>query len=397
MLSQTPPSIFPFGSRKSFFKKALELYRAGSFCLKIMGLGSRLPEAIELLTGAAAPILNRWFESEILKTTLATDAIIGAFTSPYQEGSAYVLMHHVMGEAGGARGVWGYVRGGMGGLADSLEKSCLELGVDIRRETSVDKILIDEKGRAYGVSANNEVLDSKIVVSSVDPNLTFNHFIGKKHLPEDFFEAIMKIDYSSASAKINLALDRLPDFNGVKRVWSSSLKGTIHISPSMQYIEKAFDDAKYGYPSKNPVLEITIPSTVDSTLAPEGKHVMNIFVQYAPYNLKNGNWDDEKKEFGERCVDIIEEYSPGFKDSILHTEVVSPLDLERIYGLTGGNIFQGAMKLSQMFVMRPVAGWSDYRTPIKGVYMCGSAAHPGGGVMGTCGRNAAREILKDLK
>ncbi|MCA9155211.1 MAG: NAD(P)/FAD-dependent oxidoreductase [Planctomycetales bacterium] len=357
-----------------------------------------LTEAIELLTGAARPILERWFEAEVLRATLATDAIIGAFAPPSALGTAYVLLHHVMGEAGGARGVWGYVRGGMGGLADALEQACVELHVDIRRESAVSQILC-EGGSAKGVIlADGTLLESRVVASSVDPHLTFERFLRPEDLPETFRRAVSRIDYASASAKINLALSEPPRFTCLPSEGiAPHHHGTMHISPTLDYIERAFDEAKYGRPSTEPVLEITLPSSVDSSIAPSGKHVMSMFVQYAPYRLADGaSWDDIKEEFADRCVELLARYAPNVPGAIEHRQVLSPLDLERTFGLTGGNIMQGSMNPAQLFMMRPVAGWADHRTPVRGLYLCGAASHPGGGVMGVCGKNAAEEILRDF-
>ena len=371
--------------------KMLESYKAFS------SLQEDLPEAVDLLTGAARPILERWFEAEVLRATLATDAIIGAFASISSPGTAYVLLHHVMGEAGGARGVWGYVQGGMGGLADSLEKACNDLKVDILRETSVKSILTKD-GRATGVTLEKGgTLEASVVASSVDAHLTFECFMDPNDLPPEFREAVAKIDYSSASAKVNLALSEPPNFtclpsNGI----APHHHGTMHISPTLDYIERAYDDAKYGRPSEEPILEITMPSSVDSTLAPEGQHVMSMFVQFAPYELANGSWDDVKESFADRCVEMLARYAPNVPDAILHRQILSPVDLEKTFGLTGGNIMQGAMNFNQLFMFRPVPGWADHRTPINGLYLCGAASHPGGGVMGACGKNAAEEILRDF-
>ncbi len=360
-------------------------------------LGEDLPEAIELLTGAARPILERWFEAEVLRATLATDAVIGAFASPSMPGTAYVLLHHVMGEAGGARGVWGYIQGGMGGLAAALEKACDELHVHIVREAEVSQI-VTERGRVHGVAlSDGKYFEAPIVGSSVDAHLTFERFLSPEDLPKAFREAVARIDYSSASMKINLALSEPPNYTALP---SSGIAphhhGTMHISPTLDFIERAYDDAKYGRPSEDPVLEMTLPTSVDRTIAPEGKHLMSIFVQYAPYKLAAGlSWDDIKESFADRCVESIARYAPNFPASIIHRQVLSPLDLERTFGLTGGNIMQGAMHPHQLFAFRPVAGWADHRTPIKGLYLCGAAAHPGGGVMGACGKNSAEEILRD--
>jgi len=371
--------------------KLWELYQA------LAGVGSELPDAVEFLSGAARPILERWFEAEVLRATLATDAIIGAFASPSAPGTAYVLLHHVMGEAGGARGVWGYVQGGMGGLADALEQACLDLRVEIRREAAVTKI-ITEQGQTRGVLLeNHSVLEAPVVASSVDAHLTFERFIESHELPEDFRAAIARIDYSSASAKINLALAEPPRFtccpgDGV----GPQHHGTMHIGPTLDHIERAYDDAKYGRPSSEPILEITMPTSVDRTIAPEGKQILSMFVQYAPYRLaESQHWDQIKEDFADRCVGLLARYAPNVPAAIEHRQVLSPLDLERTFGLTGGNIMQGAMHFHQLYCFRPVAGWSDHRSPIKGLYLCGAASHPGGGVMGACGRNAAAEILRD--
>lgn len=379
------------GKRLRDTGKLWEMYQA------LAGLGEDIPDAIELLTGAARPILERWFEAEVLRATLATDAIIGAFAPPSAAGTAYVLLHHVMGEAGGARGVWGYVQGGMGGLADALEKACANLPVDIRREAAVSRILV-ENGKARAVVLEDgTMLEATVVASSVDAHLTFERFIDAAELPEDFRAAISRIDYSSASAKINLALAEPPQFTACPTEGvGPQHHGTMHIGPTLEYIERAYDCAKYGQPSDEPILEITMPTSVDQTIAPEGKHILSMFVQYAPYELADGKrWDDIKEDFGDRCVELLARYAPNVPDAIEHRQVLSPLDLERTFGLTGGNIMQGAMHFHQLFCFRPVAGWSDHRSPIDGLYLCGAASHPGGGVMGACGKNAAKEILRD--
>jgi phytoene dehydrogenase-like protein len=353
-------------------------------------LGKDLRAAIELLAAPATRILNRYFESEPLKATLATDAIIGAMAAPSSPGSAYVLLHHVMGLSGGKRGVWGYVRGSMGGLANALEKACLAAGVEIRREAAVAAIRV-QGGAAVGVTlADGTEIDARAVASCIDANQTFLKLVGAEHLPDEFRTIVQNIDYASASAKINLALDGLPDFQTGSVDRQVALHGTTHVCPDSDYIERAFDDAKYGRPSREPVLEMTIPSTVDPSLAPPGKHVASIFVQYAPYKLAEGTWDERREEFGDRCIEILARYAPNIKNIILHRQVVTPLDMERTYGLTGGNIMQGAMGLDQLGPMR-----MDCRTPIRGLFLCGAATHPGGGIIGACGRNAARSILHD--
>jgi phytoene dehydrogenase-like protein len=357
-------------------------------------LGDAAGEVVEILTGAARTILDRWFESEELKGTLATDAVIGAMASPSMPGTAYVLFHHVMGESGGKRGVWAYVRGGMGGLTQALAAAARDLGADVRCDAEVARILVRD-GRAVGVAlASGDDFHAPIVASNADAHVTFLRLLDRSELPEAFVADVERISYASASVKINVALAELPSFRALSsREPGAHHRGTIHICPDQDYIERAFDDAKYGRPSAEPVLECTIPSVVDSTVAPPGRHLMSMFVQYAPYELRDGSWDDQREAFADRCFDLVDQYAPNFKRSVIDRQVLTPPDLERVFNLTGGNIFQGAMTPGQLFAFRPVPGHARYRTPLRGLYLCGAAAHPGGGVMGTPGLNAAREIL----
>jgi phytoene dehydrogenase-like protein len=365
-LLETPPD--PFSGRA---RDLLRLARTGWRFLK---LGRDGPRAVEILTAPARTILDRWFESDELKATLATDAIIGAMASPSMPGTAYVLFHHVMGECNGAR------------------------GVEIRTGARVARVKV-EGGRAAGVVLEGgEEVAARRVISNADARVTLLGLVGEKELPPEIVEAIRAIDYSSASLKVNLALSELPSFTALPgHAAGPQHRGTIHVCPGLDHIERAFDDARAGRPSSSPVLECTIPSVVDPSVAPPGRHVMQIFVQYAPYRLAEGSWEDRKEAFGDRCVDLIEELAPGFRRSVLHREVLTPVDIERRFGLTGGNIFQGAMGLSQLSFMRPLPGYADYRTPVRDLWMCGAATHPGGGVMGACGYNAAREILRDAR
>ena len=402
VLDKTPPDLLPLPTdwRSIPLSKKFRDAKTGySIFQALKSLGSDMPEAIEVLTGAARPILERWFESDVLISTLATDAIIGTFQPISAPGTAYVLLHHVMGSAGGARGVWGYVEGGMGGLTNAMAKSCENTGVEIRTNAEVASIQV-AGGKACGiVLSSGEEIATKSIASCVDANLTFNRFLDEKHLPENFLSAVRRIDYASASMKINLAVSELPDFTGLpgNAEVGPQHRGTIHIGCSVNYLERAYDDAKHGRPSVRPVVEMTIPTSVDRTLTPNGHHILSLFVQYAPYKLADGlEWNESlKNEFADRCVAEIARFAPNVPSSILHRQILSPVDLESVYGLTGGNIFQGAMPLHQLFSLRPVAGWSDYRTPVVGLYLCGSAAHPGGGVMGACGLNASREMLRD--
>lgn len=391
-LLETPPD--PWSGRPR------DLWKLAKLGLRFTRLGRDGPRVLEILTGAARTVLDRWFESEALKVTLATDAVIGAMASPSMPGTAYVLFHHVMGECNGVRGVWGYVRGGMGGISQALAAAASGYGAEIRVEAPVERILV-AGGRARGVAlADGTEIRAARVASNADAHSTFLRLVGESELDPEFAAAVRGIDYASPSLKINVALAELPDFTalptgGGARASGPQHRGTIHICPTLDYMERAYDDAKYGRPSAAPILECTIPSAVDPTVAPPGRHLMSMFVQYAPTNLRDGGWDAVKESFADRCFDVLAEYAPNFRRAVIAREVLSPLDLERRFGLTGGNIFQGAMTLGQLFFLRPVPGYADYRTPIRGLYLCGAATHPGGGVMGACGYNAAREILRD--
>lgn len=400
LMAAPPPDLLPLPvawRRRSLLDRWRSLLGGYRVHRALRSLGTDLPEALEILTGAARPILDRWFESDVLKATLATDAVIGTFAPVSAPGTAYVLLHHVMGTAGGARGVWGYVEGGMGAVSEALAAAAREAGAEIRCNTPVAAIETRD-GRATGVRLlDGSVLSARSVVSNATPEITFKGLLGEDELPKEFRAAISRIDYSSASLKINLAVSELPDFHCLpgKRQAGPQHQGTIHIGASMEALERAYEEARGGRPSSEPIIEMTIPSALDRTLAPAGHHIINLFVQYAPYRLASGNWDELKDVFADRCVAAINRLAPNFAASILHREVLSPLDLEREYSLTGGNIFHGAMSMHQLFAFRPVPGWSDYRTPIKGLYLCGAGTHPGGGVTAAPGRNAAREMLRD--
>ena len=386
-LTMTPPDLLRPGLRGLF--RLLALGRSFG-CL-----GGAASEAVELLTGPARTVLDRWFESNELKGTLATDAIIGAMASPSMPGTGYVLFHHVMGETDGRRGVWGYVRGGMGGLTQALARAARDLRVEIRCEAEVARILVRD-GRATGVALRGgDEYHASIVASNADAHITFTRLLEACVLAPEFVAAVGRISYESASLKINVALAELPSFRACPGLEAGPQhRGTIHICPDLDYIERAYDDAKYGRPSECPILECTIPSVVDPTVAPPGRHLMSIFVQYAPYTLREATWDEIGERFADRCFALLDEYAPNFSRSVLARQVLTPLHIERMFNLTGGNIFQGAMTPGQLFSLRPVLGYAGYRTPVKGLYLCGAAAHPGGGVMGAPGRNAAREILR---
>lgn len=386
-LDDPPPN--PWGN----WRDVLKLAKLG---WQFRRLRSDAAAAVEVLTGAARPILDRWFESDVLKATLATDAIIGAFASPSTPGTAYVLFHHVMGECDGVRGVWGYVEGGMGALSTAIASAAVEFGAEIRTNAPVARILTRD-GEAVGVVLEDGTeIGARRIASSVDCQVTFFRMLNPAELPEEFVTALKRIDYSSASLKINCAVGELPNFTCLPgSEVGPQHRGTIHICPSLDGMEQAFEDARQGHPSRRPIIEVTIPTSVDPTIAPAGKHLVSMFVQYAPYHLNGSTWEQQREAFADRCCELLNEYAPNFQRSILHRQVLAPPDIERVYGLTGGNIFQGSMSLSNLFFLRPAAGWSQYRTPIRSLYLCGSATHPGGGVMGACGRNAARVILRD--
>src|SRR3954463_16542953 len=351
---------------------------------------------VQLMTMSAADFLDQWFETDVLKATMSASGIIGTFLGVRSPGTAYVLLHHYMGEIDGAFRAWGFARGGTGGISNSIGEAAVEAGVEIRKQTGVAKIIV-KNGRAVGVAlANGDEIYGRVICSSVDPRHTFIEFIDNANLPTDFLDEVKRYKFRGSSGKVNLALDALPDFKCMPGP-GAHLRGAISISPSVEYMERAYDDAKYGNYSKRPYIDMVIPSLTDPSVAPAGKHVMSCFVQYAPYKLKEGTWDEKKEAFGDAVIDTIAEYAPNIKSIIRGRQVLTPLDLEREWGLTEGNIFQGELSLEQLFFLRPVPGWARYRTPIRGLYMCGSATHPGGGIMGAPGRIAALELLKDWK
>jgi len=349
---------------------------------------------VQLMTMSAADFLDQWFETDVLKATMAASGIIGTFLGVRSPGTAYVLLHHYMGEIDGAFRSWGFARGGTGAISEAIAGAAREAGAEIRTQSPVAQVLVKD-GQARGVVlANGDEYMAAIVSSSVDPNLTFLKMIEPGHLPEEFLEEVRRYKFRGSSGKVNLALDALPDFKCLPGA-GAHLRGAVSISPAVDYMERAYDDAKYGDYSRRPYIDIVIPTLTDPSIAPPGKHVMSCFVQYAPYKLREGTWDEKREAFGDNVIETVAEYAPNLKNIILGRQVVTPLDMEREFGLTEGNIFQGELTLEQLFFLRPVPGWAQYRTPIRNLYMCGSATHPGGGIMGAPGRLAAMEILKD--
>ena len=351
---------------------------------------------VQLMTMSSADFLDQWFETDVLKATMSASGIIGTFLGIRSPGTAYVLLHHYMGEIDGAFRSWGFSRGGTGAISNAIADAAREAGVEIRTKAPVGKILV-KNGRTTGVVLQSgEELFANVVSSSVDPHLTFEKFLEPSELPGDFLEGVRRYKFRGSSGKVNLALDSLPNFKCLPGS-GAHLRGAVSISPSMEYMERAYDDAKYGHFSRKPYIDMVIPSLTDPSVAPPGKHVLSCFVQYAPYKLAEGTWDDQKEAFGDNVINTIAEYAPNIKDIIIGRQVLTPLDLEREFGLTQGNIFQGELSLEQLFFLRPVAGWAYYRTPIDNLYMCGSATHPGGGIMGANGRIASQVILKEWK
>jgi phytoene dehydrogenase-like protein len=358
----------------------------------------RLPERqqatfIQLMTMSAADFLGQWFETDPLIATMSASGVIGTFQGIRSPGTAYVLLHHYMGEIDGAFRAWGIPRGGTGGISEAIASAARGLGAEIRTEAPVARITTQE-GRATGVVLESgEEIAAGTVVSSVDARLTFLHLLETGVLDEEFENEVRRYKFRGSSGKVNLALDALPEFTCLPGK-GEHLRGAISFSPNVDYMEQAYDDAKYGRYSRRPYIDMIIPTLVDPSLAPPGKHIVSCFVQYAPYHLAEGTWDQQRDAFGDAVVDTIAERAPNIRDVILHRQVLTPLDIEREFGLTEGNIFQGELSLEQLFFNRPIPGHARYRTPIKNLWMCGSATHPGGGIMGAPGRIAALELLR---
>ncbi|NCN07290.1 NAD(P)/FAD-dependent oxidoreductase [Candidatus Falkowbacteria bacterium] len=384
LLFMTPPDPT---KKKDWLKLAM-------LGLKALGLKQDLVTLSELFSLSAYDFVKKHFESDILIATLCTDGIIGAVGGPFCPGTAYVLLHHVMGEINGHRGRWGYVRGGMGGLTRSISISLIRHGGFYDTSSEVANILIDNSRVSGVLLTDGRVFKSKIVVSGADLHNTFDKMLQGVELPDDFRKGLDAIDYSSATSKINLVIEGELKF----KCYDGQVPGTFHICENVAYMERAADVAKHGGISDDLVIEGCIPSVVDDTLAPAGKQVISLMVQYTPYCLADGVWDeDQKQELLGKVLNKLAQYTNIDELEIVAVDIISPLDLETEFGLTGGNLFHGMMNLSSLFCFRPVLGHADYRTPVKGLYLCGSATHPGGGVTGIPGHNAAREILKDKK
>jgi phytoene dehydrogenase-like protein len=353
---------------------------------------------VDLMTMSCADFLDRFFMDERVKGALAPGGVIGMWGGPMSPGSAYVLLHHRMGEIDGVTGGWGFVRGGMGGVSEAIAASARAAGAEIRTNAEVAAIDVTG-GRATGVTlADGTRIEANAVVSGAHPETTLLSLLGGEHLPDELVAELKTFRNRSPSAKVNLALSELPDLTAMPGKELGPQHPEIMISPTLEYLEKAWDDAKYGRFSEGPMIDAVIPTTKDPTIAPEGKHIMTCFVQYAPYEPRDGSWDDGAREaLGDRVVDTINEYAPNFKGSVIERQVLTPYDLEQRFGLIGGNIFQGEMSLDQLFSFRPTRELAGYKTPVDGLYLCGSGTHPGGGVMGIPGLNASKVVVGDHK
>ncbi len=373
--------------------------------IRLLKLGGRFRDLgpdlmhlnMQLLTMSAVDFLDLWFESDVLKAPMSVSGIIGTFLGVRSPGTAYVLLHHYMGEIDGAFRSWGLAKGGTGQISNAVAAAARSFGAEIRTESPVERLLV-RNGEVQGVVLDNgDEIRSRLVVSALDPHRTFLRLVGEEHLDPDFTTQIKRFKLRGSSGKVNLAVDRLPEFTCRPSINGTAdhLRGDIAIAPSIEYLEKAYDEAKYGDFSRRPYLNVVIPSVLDPSVAPPGKHIVSCFVQYAPYHLTEGpeHWPERREAFGDTVVDTLAEYCPGFKESILFRQVLTPWDLEQEFGLTEGNIFHGELSQEQLLFQRPVSGWARYRTPIRRLWMCASGTHPGGGVMGAPGMLAAQAIL----
>jgi phytoene dehydrogenase-like protein len=355
-------------------------------------------EFLRILPMSIADLLNEWFDNDLLKASLAAGGLLGSFVGPRQQGTAFTLLHHRLAGAQGALRTSGFVRGGMGNLPQAIARAAQQYGAVIRTGAEVARIVTRNNTVTGVILANGDEITAPIVIANTDVKRTFLKLVEPTYLDPHFLLQVKNIRSRGTVAKVNLALNTLPNFiPSSSGEASRRLGGVIHIGPTLDYLERAADDAKYGRVSKEPFLEITIPSVTDPSLAPAGKHVMSVWMQSAPYHLRNGGWNAERDALGDTVVNIIENYAPGFSHSILHRQVLTPLDFEQTFGLTEGHMDHAELALDQIFFMRPIPGWARYSTPIENLYLCGSATHPGGGITGLPGYYAAKEIIKSLK
>lgn len=387
LFDNAPPNLF--GTEPDDLAQMADLAR------HLRGLPKRvLHNAVRLLTGSAADFLDDYFESDILKGLLASSGTIGSKVGPRSQGSGLVLLFHGIGEQDGHFGSWGFHKGGNGGFTQVLARAAQAFGAEIIVDSAVSHVATSN-GRATGiVLADGTELHADTVVSALDPRRTFTELVDPRELPDDLVENISRFRFQGVSSKVNFALDALPSFPGLPGR-GDQFRGFTNIAPSMDYLERAYDEAKYGWYSSRPYLDCCIQSTIDPDMAPPGKHVMSCFVQYTPYQLKGSDWDTERNNLGDTVQRTLESFFPGFGSLVLQREVVTPADIERVVGLSEGNIFAGEFLAPQMYFFRPAPGWNQYRTPIAGYYQCGSGTHPGGCVSGGPGKLAAQRILAD--
>ena len=359
-------------------------------------------DVLDLFTKSAGDLLDRWFESSPIKAAFGFDSIVGNFASPFTPGSAYVLLHHVFGEVNGQRGQWGHAKGGMGAITQAMAKECAARGVTLRTGAAVTRVIVKSKRACAVELESGEVVEGRRIVANVNPRLLFERLVAAEHLGADFRARIAAYRCASGSFRMNVALSELPSFTVLPGATAQPHHGSgIVLAPSLAYMERAYFDAKASGWSRQPVIEILIPSVVDDSLAPAGAHVASLFCQHVHPDLScvapGRTWDDARDEVAALMIDTVNRHAPNFRASVLGHRAWSPLDLEREFGLVGGDIFHGALTLDQLFSMRPVLGHGSYRAPIAGLYLCGSGTHPGGGVTGVPGHNAAREILRDAR
>jgi len=357
----------------------------------------QLRELADIMTMSVSDYLDQWFDDPAIKGALAPGGVIGAWAGPHSPGTAYVLLHHRIGEAGGQRGGWGFVKGGMGALSEILATAGRSHGVEIHTNCRVASILVSGDRVTGVVLEDGTKLASPRVISTAHPRTTLLDLVGRQHLPSGLVEEMERYRSRSGSAKVNLALAELPNFSSLPGSELGPQHPEFIINPSIEYLHLAWEDALHGRWSRDPMMDCVIPTTKDHTLAPPGRHILTCFVQYAPYRLHQGGWDQEREKFADRVVEVLGQYAPNLPGAVLHRQVITPLDMEQEYGLLGGNIFQGEMSLDQLFLLRPAAAAGSYRTPVKGLYLGGSGTHPGGGVMGAPGRNAAHAVLSDTR
>jgi len=391
LAQETPPNV---GGGAGDFFAALKVTRR----FKKLDMATRR-DVLDLFTKSAGDLLDSWFESAPIKAAFGFDSIVGNFASPYTPGTAYVLLHHVFGEVNGKRGVWGHAIGGMGAITQAMAAEALDRGVYIDTDAAVVNVCVDSRG-AQGVQLQDgRVIEARCVVANVNPKLLYLNLIDAPALEPEFLQRIRNWKCGSATFRMNVALRELPDFNCLPgKDTAVHHQSGIIIAPSLAYMEQAYFDARTHGCSRAPVIELLIPSTVDDTLAPPGQHVASLFCQHFSPELPNDlNWDDIREDVANHVLDTVARYAQNFRDAVIARQILSPLDMEREFGLIGGDIFHGALTLDQLWTARPVLGYADYRSPINRLYLCGAGTHPGGGVTGLPGRNAAREIIRDFK